>query len=98
MLISLRYTDGKLKVKSPGVHPAYWKRGHGTSLLIWATSLADQDQVSLVIESAHMGARRAKDVGFEELDVVQVPGYSRYDESIFVWFGIRKPRPLPASS
>jgi len=34
------------------VHPAYWRKGHGTELLEWSKSLSDMDNVPQCVLNA----------------------------------------------
>lgn len=78
------------------VHPTYWRRGHGTSFLMWAARLADEDQISLGVGSVPMGVQISRNVGFKEQEVVEVEGYSEHPESLEIWIGIRECGPLPS--
>jgi hypothetical protein len=78
------------------VHPTYWRRGHGTSLLMWAARLADEDQVFLGIASVPMAIQISLNVGFKEREVVEVEGYSQHPESVSIWIAVRECGPLPS--
>jgi len=71
------------------VHPAYWKRGHGTALAKWTNVLADWDDAGLAVAAARMGAEFFPHVGYKLKELVEVKGYDRHNESIYSWFGHR---------
>jgi GNAT superfamily N-acetyltransferase len=76
------------------VHPIYWRRGHGTSLLAWAAKLADEDKIQLGVASVPMGVKNAEKVGCKEREVIEVEGYPQHPESFKIWIGVREPRTL----
>lgn len=71
------------------VHPAYWRRGHATSLVEWATQLADIDNIPLGVDAAPMSVSIMKRAGFAEKETVLVPGYDRHPQPIRTWIGLR---------
>jgi hypothetical protein len=54
------------------VHPAYWKRGHGTSLVKWGMTLADLDQVDQGVVAAKMGELLYLRLNYSKLAEVHV--------------------------
>ena len=87
-----RFFGGQFSVDMIAVHPSYWRHGHGTSLLGWATVLADADQIVLGIASVRMGIHIAERVGFEEKEVIDVKGYSDHPKGFQAWIGVRQLR------
>ena len=49
------------------MHPAYWRRGHGTRLVKWTLELTKLDgvQVPRGVNAADMGAKLYKSLGYE---------------------------------
>jgi N-acetylglutamate synthase-like GNAT family acetyltransferase len=84
------------------VHPAYWRRGHGTTLVNWGKSLADLDRIGKGVVAADMGEKLYASLGYQKLDEVSMEditgpsphnvsvGILKYDGSIFeraeLWF------------
>ncbi|KAJ8129180.1 hypothetical protein O1611_g4452 [Lasiodiplodia mahajangana] len=54
------------------VHPAYWKRGHGTTLVKWGMSMADLDHVDQGVVAAKMGEQLYLKLGYTKLAEVHV--------------------------
>lgn len=54
------------------VHPAYWRRGHGTTLVEWGKSLADLDRMEQDVVAADMGEKLYTSLGYQKLDEVKV--------------------------
>lgn len=52
------------------VHPAYWRRGHGTALVNWGMELARLDRVKQGVIAACMGEKLYLSRGYEKLDDV----------------------------
>ncbi|KAI0199893.1 hypothetical protein F4808DRAFT_461288 [Astrocystis sublimbata] len=50
-----KYLDGYQMMDMLVVHPAYWRRGHGSSLTKWGMALADRDHVNQGVVAAGMG-------------------------------------------
>lgn len=72
------------------VHPAYWRRGHGSTLANWCVQLADMDDVVVAVSAASMGQLLFEHVGFKLVEKVEVPGYDQHPESISLWIGVRE--------
>ena len=85
-----KYLDGQFMVDMLAVHPAYWRRGHGITLLKEAAKIAEQEKVPLGIVAVEMGVKNCKRTGFKECEVVEVKGYSRHPGSFKAWIGIRE--------
>ncbi|KAG4440643.1 hypothetical protein IFR05_003877 [Cadophora sp. M221] len=56
------------------VHPAYWKRGHGSTLAKWGLDLARIDQVNQAVLATSMGASLFKYMGFKLITERQIYG------------------------
>jgi N-acetylglutamate synthase-like GNAT family acetyltransferase len=80
-----------MRVATLAVHPAYWRRGHGTRLVRWCCNLADSEGVDITVSAAKMGVPRFLDAGFVEKELVTVEEY-REHESIELWMGVRESR------
>lgn len=52
------------------VHPAYWKRGHGTKLVNWGKELTSLDRVKQGVIAADMGEKLYLSKGYQKLDVI----------------------------
>lgn len=64
------------------VHPAYWRRGHGTNLVGWGMKLTDLDQTTQGVISAGMGTKLYGELGFEKLCETHVEGDDRTPEGL----------------
>lgn len=56
------------------VHPAYWRRGHGTDLVKWGLQLSTTDKIGQGVIAAEMGAPLYQKLGYEHIDDVDIPG------------------------
>lgn len=56
------------------VHPAYWKRGHGTQLAQWGLDLAKVDSIKQGVISAEMGKDLYLTMGFTNLEDLHIDG------------------------
>lgn len=56
------------------VHPAYWRRGHGSRLVRWGMALADMDQVKQGVLAADMGAKLYLQFGFVKICEIHADG------------------------
>ena len=65
------------------VHPAYWKRGHGSSLVKWSRSLSDLDAVPQCVSAADMGARLYKHLGYSFVTRIEEPGDNDDREGVY---------------
>lgn len=54
------------------VHPAYWRRGHGTALVKWGKSLADLDGMEQGVVATDIGEKLYTSLGYHKLDEVRV--------------------------
>ncbi|CAH0051750.1 unnamed protein product [Clonostachys solani] len=66
-----KYFEGHQLVDMVVVHPAYWRRGHGTSLVKWGKALADVDRVNQGVIAADMGEKLYTSLGYGKLDDVR---------------------------
>jgi N-acetylglutamate synthase-like GNAT family acetyltransferase len=55
------------------VHPAYWRRGHGSTIARWGMQLADTDGVDQGVFATSMGASLFSHLGFDRIDEIQIP-------------------------
>jgi len=53
------------------VHPAYWRRGHGSDLAKWGIALADTDGVKQGVIAAEMGQKLYLALDFKKLGTIQ---------------------------
>lgn len=72
------------------VHPQYWRNGHGTSLLLWASQLADKDEICIGIASVPMAVQICCNVGFKMTEEITVEGYPEHRDGFIVWIGRRE--------
>lgn len=56
------------------VHPAYWRKGHGTKLVEWSMRLSDLDSVPQCVSAAGMGEKLYKKLGYHEVCRVEEEG------------------------
>jgi N-acetylglutamate synthase-like GNAT family acetyltransferase len=56
------------------VHPAYWRRGHGSTLAKYGLNLANIDQVNQAVLATSMGADLFKYMGFKLINESQING------------------------
>ena len=93
-----------MRLSTVAVHPAYWRRGHGSRLINWCTRLADCDGVPIGVSSAPTGVQIALKAGFEQQERVRIEGYiiqqdptipksngERLIPGLELWIGIRRP-------
>lgn len=56
------------------VHPAYWKKGHGSKIAKWGVDLADLDNADQGVLATSMGANLFRHVGYEFITNLHVDG------------------------
>ena len=56
------------------VHPAYWGRGHGSSLVKWGMHLADLDHIKQGVVATRLGAKLYSRLGFSTLSYLHLDG------------------------
>ncbi|KAK0659159.1 hypothetical protein QBC41DRAFT_384663 [Cercophora samala] len=56
------------------VHPAYWRRGHGTRLATWARDLARMNRIPQCVSAAPMSQGLFMSLGFEKVDEIVAEG------------------------
>ncbi|CAH0020749.1 unnamed protein product [Clonostachys rhizophaga] len=66
-----KYFKGHQLVDMVVVHPAYWRRGHGTLLVKWGKALAEIDRVVQGVIAADMGEKLYTCLGYGKLDDVR---------------------------
>ncbi len=69
-------------------HPAYWRRGHATTMTNWFVELAKQDGIGLGVAGAPMGKVFFANIGFKEAKTIEIPGYEDHPNSIYAWLGL----------
>ena len=78
-----------MEVMSIGVHPAYWRKGHGEALAKWCVALGEMDRVPMCISASPMGAKLFKRLGFKETELVVIDGYEQHPDPIDISFATR---------
>lgn len=71
------------------VHPAYWRRGHGRTLVEWGNRLADIEQIDIGVAAAASGLSVYYRCGFQHRDSVVL---SREKGKVYVGFLVRHPQ------
>lgn len=71
------------------VHPAYWRRGHGSRMVKWMLELASTDRVGMGVTASSMGREVFLSLGFKRVELVMIPGYDAHPEPLEAWLGIR---------
>lgn len=56
------------------VHPAYWRRGHGTTLVGWGMELAKIDHIKQGVIAAKMGEKLYAKLGYSPLEELRLDG------------------------
>ncbi|KAK4203006.1 hypothetical protein QBC40DRAFT_319106 [Triangularia verruculosa] len=56
------------------VHPAYWRRGHGTRLATWARDLSIKTKAPQCVSAAPMSQRLLMSLGYKRIDVIVAEG------------------------
>ncbi|KAL6399312.1 hypothetical protein AUP68_17858 [Ilyonectria robusta] len=64
------------------VHPAYWRRGHGSAVARRGVALSDIDQLDQGVAATSMGAKLFKHVGYEWLTDLHVKGDDTNPEGV----------------
>ncbi|KAH9865061.1 hypothetical protein IAQ61_009007 [Plenodomus lingam] len=67
-----RYLNGKMRLSTLAVAPAYWRRGHATRLVDFYTQLADSDAAILGVSATPRGALVTERAGFSRCELVHV--------------------------
>ena len=65
------------------VHPAYWKRGHGTKLVAWSIELSKLDQVPQGVSAAAMGAKLYSSLGYTSVARLEEGGDEDDEEGVY---------------
>ena len=66
------------------VHPAYWRRGHGTTLVGWGMKLANIDQVRQGVIAAKMGEDLYTRMGYTNLEDLHLDGDEQTPEGLTI--------------
>lgn len=77
-----RYFHGLSSMERIVVHPAYWRRGHGSAVARWGVALSDIDQLDQGVVATSMGAKLFKHVGYEWLIDLHVKGDDTNPEGV----------------
>lgn len=64
------------------VHPAYWRRGHGSTLVGWGMKLAESDQVRQGVIAAKMGEDLYSRLGYTHLEDLRLDGDEQAPEGL----------------
>jgi hypothetical protein len=75
-----------MEILSLGVHPGYWKIGHGNDLVKWCLALADMDKVPTCVSASPLGAKLCRSLGFVEKELVIIEGYKHHPKPIDISF------------
>ncbi|KAK3337585.1 hypothetical protein B0T19DRAFT_413124 [Cercophora scortea] len=77
--------EGCLVIDMMVTHPAYWSKGHATTVTNWILDLARLDRSVLGVAGAPMGKVFFSGIGFEEVKTVEIPGYKAHPKPIYAW-------------
>jgi len=69
-----KYFSGYATMEWVVVHPAYWNRGHGTTLVKWGMQLANTDQVKQGVIAAKTGTKLYRQLGYNHLSDLHLDG------------------------
>ncbi|PQE04851.1 Acyl- N-acyltransferase protein [Rutstroemia sp. NJR-2017a BBW] len=69
-----RHFHGMSEMDQVAVHPAYWKRGHGTALVKWGMELARMDQVAQGVSAAKMGEKLYAELCYRVVERIGLDG------------------------
>lgn len=64
------------------VHPAYWRRGHGTLLVKWGMGLSDMDRVNQGVIAAEMGEKLHLRSKYIEVDKIFVESETEHKSNV----------------
>ena len=56
------------------VHPAYWRRGHGTNLAQWGIDFSRTDRINQCVSASEMGYPVFERLGFNVVCKIEGPG------------------------
>jgi N-acetylglutamate synthase-like GNAT family acetyltransferase len=85
-----RYFTGNMVLQGLAVHPAYWRRGHASTLIQWGLKLADLDQVSIVVSSSANGEVVYEKAGFRKSEGVTI--HNKDKKTVYVSFWTTAPK------
>ncbi|KAK4223411.1 hypothetical protein QBC38DRAFT_459353 [Podospora fimiseda] len=77
-----KYFEGLSEMERIVVHPAYWRRGHGSTIAKWGVQLADIDSVDQGVLATSMGADLFRHVGYELITDLHVEGDEKNPEGV----------------
>lgn len=77
------------------VHPAYWRRGHGSRLVRWGMALADLDRIGQGVVAAAMGEKLYLSLDFIKLAEVAVEDAAGSSPPRGVKVGVLRYSPQP---
>lgn len=66
------------------VHPAYWRRGHGTRLVRFGIDLAEKSKVNQGVVAARMGTRLYRKLGYQDIKTIHLEGDARVPDGVEV--------------
>lgn len=84
-----------MEILSIGVHPAYWRSGHGEALAKWCIQLGDMDKVPLCVSASPMGIQLMRRIGFKQRKDVPIKGYKQHPKRIHIYFATRHVPKVP---
>ena len=64
------------------VHPAYWKRGHGSTLVTWGMNLANIDHINQGVIAARSGEKLYAALGYSLLEELRLAGDEEAPEGL----------------
>lgn len=73
------------------VHPAYWKRGHGTALVKWGMAMADIDMVKQGVIATHMGSGLYLALGFYKITDIHTDGDDEAPDGVTCTVAVYEP-------
>lgn len=71
-LTTNRYFKGCAGLYMVVVHPAYWRRGHGATMVRWGLELAELDSVNNGVFGSIMGKNLYLSLNYKEVGVIKL--------------------------
>ena len=65
------------------VHPAYWRKGHGTRFVEWSIQLCDIEGITQGVSAAGMGKRLYSRLGYVEICQITQEGDDDDPKGVF---------------
>lgn len=87
-----------MEIPAIGVHPAYFRQGHGERLMEWCLALADLDKVPTCVSGSPLGAKLFAHLGFKEAETIEIGGYEQHPHPIRLCLALRKAKGPKGSS